>query len=105
MKIWAAILLIAGITFLERASFIVFLQRFSMPNWMERALVYVPASAFAAIVAPAVLRTDGAIDISFFNIKIFAALVATVVAYRGHGILWTIVAGMCTLWALQFIFG
>ena len=103
MKIWAAILLITLITFLERSSFIVWFQRFSLPSWVEQALRYVPAAAFYAIIAPTILRTDGTLDISPLNIKLLAALIAGVVVYRGHGILWTIVSGMGALWILQWL--
>ncbi len=103
MKIWAAIILITLVTFLERSSFIVWFQRFTLPGWVEQALRYVPAAAFSAIIAPTILRTDGELDVSLFNIKILAAIVAGIVAYRGHGILWTIITGMIALWGLQWL--
>ena len=105
MKIWLAILLIALVTFVERASFILLLSKWEMPAWFKRALRYVPVAVFPALITPLFLRTDGALDLSFGNLKIWAGLAALLVAWRFKQLLPTIIAGMVALWLLQLLTG
>lgn len=103
MKVWLAILLVALVTFLERASFILIFSKWEMPDWFKRALRYVPAAVFPALITPLFLRTDGALDLAVGNLKIWAGLVALLVAWRTKHLLATIVAGMVALWLLQLL--
>lgn len=103
MKAWLAIGLIALVTFLERASFILLLSQWEMPEWFQRALRYVPVAVFPALIAPMFFRTNGAYDFAFDNLKIWAGLFALLVAWRTKNLLATIVAGMVALWVLQAI--
>ncbi len=103
MKIWLVILFVALITFLERASFILIFSQWEMPDWFKRALRYVPAAVFPALITPLFLRTDGALDLTVGNLKIWAGLVALLVAWRTKHLLATIVAGMIALWVLQLL--
>ncbi len=103
MKIWIAIALVGLVTFLERASFILIFSKWEMPNWFRRALRYVPVAVFPALITPLFLRTDGVLDLSLGNLKIWAGLVALLVAWRTKHLLATIVAGMIALWVLQLL--
>ncbi len=106
MKFWLIILLLGTLTYLFRASFILFFSQWDMPNWFKKALRFVPVAAFSAIIAPSILRPDGgAIDLSPTNPKLIAALVAIVVAYLSRSIIVTILFGMATLWVLMWQFG
>lgn len=101
MKIWLVILLIGTLTLLERASFILLFSRWEMPTWIRRALRFVPAAVFSALITPAILRTDGNLDLSLLNPKLLAALIAAIVAWYRQSILWTIVSGMVALWVVN----
>ncbi|MGL1334906.1 AzlD domain-containing protein, partial [Vibrio parahaemolyticus] len=46
-------------TLLIRASFLVFGQRLAFPDWLNRALHYVPAAVLSALVAPMALAPAG----------------------------------------------
>ena len=59
LTVWLAFILGGIITFLQRASFILFSGDRSLPDPIQRALQYVAPAAFAAIVAPRVIGTGG----------------------------------------------
>lgn len=102
MKIWTVIFIIGIVTLLERSSFILWFSQWQMPDWLLRALNFVPAAVFSALIAPAILRTDNSLDISLLNPKLLAACVAGVVAWHYRAILPTIVSGMVALWVVTW---
>ena len=103
MTIWPIVLIVALLTLLERASFILFLSRWEMPAWFVRALRYVPAAVFPALVAPLFLQTNGQLDLSLINPKLLAGIVALLVAWRTSNLLGTILAGMGMLWLVRWL--
>lgn len=86
--------LVAGlITFGWRVSFLAVRnadQR--MPVWMRGALRHVPAAVLAALVAPALVRHTGSLDL--LDARVLAGLVGGLVAWRTRSILATVVVGM-----------
>jgi len=94
---------VGGLTLLQRSSFILWLSQWQMPDWLLRALNFVPAAVFSALIAPSILRTNNSLDISLFNPKLLAACVAGVVAWHYRGILPTIVSGMVALWMVMWV--
>lgn len=105
MSTWIAIALVGAITFLLRASFIVFADPHRFPHLFRQALAFVPPAVLAAIVAPGLLMAEGALDLSWRNPRLVAGLVAIAVAARTRSTLATVAAGMCTLWFLQWSMG
>lgn len=103
MTVWAIILAAGAFTFATRASFIVLQGEREFPEGLRRALRFVPASVLAAIVWPAVFAPEHQLALSPANLRIFAAAVAVLVAWRSRNVLATIAAGMATLWLLQAI--
>lgn len=73
-----------------------------MPAWAAAPLRYVAPAVLAAIVAPAVLLRDGALDVApLSNPRFIAAGLAIVVAWRTKSVATVIVVGMVVVWALQ----
>ena len=103
MKIWVLIVTIAAITLLERASFIALLSRWQMPKWLVRALKFVPATVFPAIIVPLFLKTNGVWDIALTNPKIIAGGVAFAFSWYTRSLAGTLAAGMATLWLMQWL--
>lgn len=101
---WLIILGVAAGTYLLRASFIQAWRWISVPTELERALNYVPAAVFAALVLPAVTVVDGSIDIAPDNLRLLAALLAALVAWHSRNVLLTLGTGMGGLWLLQWVF-
>lgn len=88
-------------TFALRFSFIYLFGKVEMPDWLRDALKFVPASVLAALVFPALVYSDGALDISLNNIRLLAGIGGALVAWRTKNVLWTILVGMVLFWILQ----
>ena len=94
---WMLIGGLAVTSFVPRGSFILFLARLPLPGAAQRALRFVPAAVFAALVVPDIAFAGGALRLGLDNPKLIAALVAGPVAWRTRNTLATIVAGMAAL--------
>lgn len=92
-RAWVAVGL-AGIgTFAMRASFLVFAHRLAdVPPGVQRLLRQIPPAALAAIVVPALVRPEGAIDL--LQPRLLAGVVAGVVAWRSRNIALTLAVGI-----------
>lgn len=99
-RIWTAIV-VAGIgTYAMRASFLVFAHRLAdVPPGVQRLLRQIPPAALAAIVAPALLRPEGQLDL--LQPRLAAGVVAAVVAWKTRNIALTLVVGMAVLMLLD----
>lgn len=101
---WGLVAVLAVGTFLVRLSFLeIFTWLESVPQWLERALWYVPAAVLAAILAPRVLLADGTLLVGPGNEKLLAIMPAAVVAWYTENMLATVIAGMAVLWALTYL--
>jgi len=81
---WALALLgMIVVTYGIRLSFLVFGHSVNFPNWLERALRYVPAAVLTALIVPMALAPQGSIDVSLHNAYLPGTLGAIAVA------LWT----------------
>lgn len=103
MTLWLTIIGAGLLTYAIRLSFIVLLGRISVPEVVRRGLRFVPAAVLSAIIFSEVLLKDKQLYLSFNNTRLFAGLIAALVAWRTRNILLTIVVGMLALWALQAI--
>jgi branched-subunit amino acid transport protein len=94
---WILILGLALTSFLPRASFITLLARWPVPQPLQRALRYVPAAVFSAILVPELVLTAGAVHVGFDNPRLLAGIIGGAIAWRTRNTLITIVAGMLAL--------
>ena len=92
--------MMAATTFLTR-SFFFLLAGSRMPAWLQHALGYVPAVALAAIVAPDLLVSGGAVSLSWTNTKLIAGLAAIAFFLRTRHVLATLVFGMVVFTVLR----
>ncbi len=99
--LWLTIIGGGLITYGIRLSFILLWGRVSMPQTVQRALRFVPSAVLSAIIFPAILRPDGAWNLSPTNPRLLAGAVAVLIAWRTRSAMLTIVAGMATLWIVQ----
>jgi branched-subunit amino acid transport protein len=102
---WLVIVGAGVVTFLTRASFIVFADPHKFPHAFRVALAFVPASVLAAIVVPGLAMPHGTLDLSLANPRWLAGVAAVAVAMRVKNPLASIVAGMAALWGLQALGG
>lgn len=105
MSPWITIVLVGLVTFLLRASFIVFADPHRFPHAFRQALAFVPPAVLAAIVAPGLLMRDGLLDPSLGNLRWLAGLAALAVAAWTRSTLATVAVGMGALWLLQWAMG
>ena len=100
------IVVVGAINFGTRLSFIALFARREMPPLLARALRHVPAAMLTAIVVPAIVfAAPGELALGAGNVKLIAALIAGVVAWRWRNTLLTIAVGMGALWLLQRFVG
>jgi branched-subunit amino acid transport protein len=100
---WLVMLLGGLITFTIRFSFIYLFGKFHVPGTVRRALHYVPPAVLSAIVFPELFLRDGTLDLSFYNVRLLAGLVAIVVAWYSKNTLLTILVGMLALILFQWL--
>lgn len=101
ISFWLLFLAIALGTFSLRFSFIYLFGKIEMPDWLRRALRFVPASVLAALVFPALTHPAGVLDLSLGNIRLLAGIGGALVAWRTKNVLLTIAVGMVLFWILQ----
>ncbi len=104
-SIWLLFLAIGLGTFTLRFLFIYLFGKVEMPDWLRRALRFVPAAALAALVFPALTHPTGHLDLSLQNFRLLAGLGGAIVAWRTRNVLLTLIIGMILLWVLEAAFG
>jgi branched chain amino acid efflux pump len=100
-----AIIGLTAITVVTRGFFLLSEREWPLPAWANRGLRYAPLAALAAVIAPEVLLTDGALIEGWRSPKLFAALAGTAYFWWQRGILGTIVVGTATMLALKLGLG
>lgn len=105
LSIWLLFLAIGLGTFVLRFLFIFLFGKIEMPEWLRRALRFVPAAALAALVFPALTHPTGSLDLSIYNFRLLAGLGGALVAWKTRNVLLTILVGMILLWVLEMTLG
>ena len=100
--IWVTMIAAGLLTFMMRLSFIWLFGRLELPNWLMRALSYVPVAVFCAIIFPEVLAPGGELSLAFSNPRLPAAMAAVLVAWKTRSVVWVVVVGMGVLWLLTY---
>lgn len=101
MRFWIIIVASGVVTYLSRASFIVFGDRLTLPDPVERSLKYVAPAAFAAISIPLVLGQDGFEGFADDVPRIIAALAAGAVLVWRKSLPLMLCVGMAVFWLLR----
>lgn len=99
--VWLTILLLTIATILTRSSFFLLGNSLKLPPKVQHALRYAPAAALAAIVAPDLVLSGGAMQLSWMNPKLMAGLGAAVFFLSTRHLLGTIVIGMALFTVLR----
>lgn len=101
--------LIAGmavITFAIRYTLFAAGHRVRFSPWVTQALNYVPVAVLTAIVAPAMLLSDGKqLDIALDNAYLVGGIVAILLAARWRSLMVTIVGAMLCFFAWRWWLG
>lgn len=101
--IWLVIIGIGLGTYALRLSFIHLYGRLALPTVIQHGLRLVPAAVLAALVAPALVYTDGALAVTADDPRLLAGLVALLIAWRFGHMLLTLAGGMAVLWLVPLV--
>jgi len=102
---FVAIIGLTVVTVITRGFFLLSAREWSLPPWLTHGLRYAPLAALAAIVAPEVLLSNGALIGDWKDPRLLAAVAATAYFWWQRGILGTIVVGTVVLLAAKIGFG
>jgi len=101
MNLWWLMLVCGVITFAIRYSFIAAEGHYQPPTWFRRLLPFVPIAALTALTVPELLLVHGEIVLGGSNSRLWAGLVAIIVAALWRNTLLTIGCGFLALFLLQ----
>lgn len=107
MTTWQLVLLILGmmaVTFGVRYPILALSGRIRMPNWLVRALGFVPVAVLSAITVPMILAPQGEFALSWGNEYLVAGVCSIVFVAITRHLLWTIVLGMTLFIVLRLFF-
>lgn len=96
-----AIVCIGAATFAFRLSLIGLAGRIVLPPYAVRALRYVPVAALTALVIPDLVGSSTGWALVAHNPRLWAGIVAALVAWRTRNVLLTVAVGMVVLWLLM----
>lgn len=102
-ELWPVIIGIGLVTFAIRLSFILLFGKMAMPDWVRRALRFIPTAVLSAIIFPELAMPGGELNLTPGNPRLLAGILAALVAWRTKNVILTILAGMGILLALQAI--
>ncbi len=101
MTPWLTVLAIGAATYGMRAAFLARGTPGALPALAQEILRFVPVAVLSAIIFPALLQPAGPLDLSVGNARLFAGILAALVAWRTRNALVTVGSGMAALWILQ----
>ena len=103
-NVWLLVAGVSLITFGLRASFLLGIDSIGgLPPWLERITPFVPPVVLAALVAPNLFLSQGAVALGPGNERLVAGLVAFGVAWYTEDMLVTVGVGLAVLWLLLWV--
>ena len=103
LDLWIVIIGGALATFATRLSFIALVPPDRLPEAVRSGLRLVPPAVLSAIILPAVVAPAGHLELALGNDRLWAGLLAMLIAWRTRSTWLTIAVGMVALWALGSI--
>jgi len=101
MTDFALVLMVAGGTFLMRASLVVMLANVTIPERVQQALRLVAPAVLAGLVAQTLFLGGG--RSGPVGTWYIAAAIAAIVAWRTRSVAWTLLIGMLAVWATALL--
>lgn len=97
------------VTVVSRAFFFISSRPWTLPGWAQRGLQYAPIAALAAVIAPEIVATNGAVITTWQDARIFGAAAGVAFYFwrqgKGQAVLGTILAGMAVYLPLHIGLG
>ena len=102
--IWVIIICCGLATFAARFLPLSGILPAELPKPAQQAMKFVPVAVLVPIILSSIfVSTDSQIEL-VGNMRIYAALIAGVVAVKTRNVIFTIITGLVCLWALEFLF-
>jgi len=101
--IWTIIIISGLLTFAMRFVMLSDIAPRTLPTAFEEALRFVPIAVLTAIICPAVLANENESIMLLDNTRLPAAIIAIFVALVSRSVVFTISAGLGTLWLLAYL--
>lgn len=101
--IWISIIISGLITYLIRASTLVFIKRGMLGDEIRTVLSYVPSAIFPAIIFPAIFFQEDSTFVELTDPKIIAAVIALSMGYISKNVIATIASGIISYWFFIFV--
>lgn len=103
-NVWLVVVGVSLVTFGLRASFLLGIDHIGgLPPALERVVPFVPTVVLAALVAPNLFLSGGAVSLGPGNERLVAGVVAFGVAWYTENMLVTVGVGMAVLWLLLWL--
>ena len=99
MKTWQVIFWVGAVSLSLRASSLVLMRNYRLPERLTSSLGLVPAAVLSALIAPELFVHGGQVQV--FGPRLLAGLVAGAVAWKTRNVLWTLVVGLGLLFLAQ----
>ncbi|HJU96735.1 MAG TPA: AzlD domain-containing protein [Jiangellaceae bacterium] len=103
MNVWLVIVAAGLGSYLFRISMVVFADRMTMPERLERASTFVAPAAFAALAAGGIAANTAGVDLAGWTAPLAAVAVAVIAVRRTGRPYAALLAGMPTLWILSAV--
>jgi len=94
---------VALVSLVIKSLFLCFVPAHRLPAFFEKTMRYIPASALAALIAPAVIYAKTAEGYNFSPARILAGMLAFAVALKSRNLLVTLFSGLFFLWVFSSI--
>ena len=107
MNLVDAVLIISGmfvVTFGVRFVLFARAHKVVMPDFLERALKFVPVAVLTAIITPMILMPDQQVDMSLFNPWLLGGIAAFAVGIWRQQQLLTILVGVIVFFVSKYAF-
>lgn len=101
MTLWLVMLACGVVTLVIRASFIMAEGHFQPAPWFQRLLPFVPIATLIALAVPEFLTVHGQISFDVASPRLWAGVVAIVVAAVWRNTLLTIASGFLVYFVLR----
>jgi len=91
------------VTYIPRMFPLVILSKFNMPPLFLKWLRYIPVAVLSALLAPAILISDGSLALNLNNNALVASIPCFVIAAKTRNLFLTVVVGLISMFLLKMI--
>ena len=103
--IFLTILGMALVTALPRILPVWLLADRELPAVIERWLKFVPVTVLSALLLPTLLMPEGAIDLGFSNLYLWAAIPTLLIGLKTRSLFGAVISGMLIVAVVRLIWG